>query len=199
MSRPEILHLRILLASTSPRRKELLEQMGLEVRVQKVPVDEEYPSDLTVWEVAEFLAEKKSKASLPFRQAGEIILTGDSVVICNDQILEKPKDRHEARTMLKLLSGRSHTVVTGVCLTNGATQRLFSDHCIVHFQPLNAREIDYYVTQYQPYDKAGSYGIQEWIGWCKVHRIEGSFATVMGLPTHRVYEELTNYFTPASI
>ena len=155
MSKPEILHHRILLASTSPRRKQLLEQMGLDVRVQKVPVDEEYPNHLTVWEVAEFLAEKKSTASLPYRQAGEIILTGDSVVICNDQILEKPADRHEARTMLKVLSGRSHTVVTGVCLTDGVTQRLFSDHCIVHFQPLNAHEIEYYITQYHPFDKAG--------------------------------------------
>lgn len=186
---------KILLASNSPRRLSLLEAMGLDVRVQKVEVSEDYPFHMGPEQVAPHLAERKAHAAQPFRNQGEIILGGDSVVIIDGNILEKPGNRAEAVDMLKQLSAKKHQVITGICLSSRDKHVVFSDVTEVSFEPFYEDEISFYVDNYRPYDKAGSYGIQEWIGHCKVSKIEGSYTNVMGLPTTKTYKILIEEFT----
>lgn len=180
----------LILVSKSPRRRQLLQEAGFTFSVQGLDVDESFPEDMPVEEVAEHLARRKAHAGRHLITEREILISADSVVICQGRIYNKPTDYDEAVHMLRQLSGNQHTVITGVCLLAAEQERSFSDRSEVFFEPLTDEEMDFYIRQYQPFDKAGAYGVQEWIGLCKIRRIEGSYANVMGLPVHRVYAEL---------
>lgn len=185
---------KIILASKSPRRHQLMREAGFQFSIQTKEVDESFPADMPVEEVAPYLAERKALACADFLQSDEeILLTSDCVVILEGEIFNKPADRAEAIAMLERLSGKRHTVVTGVCLMSKKQKRTFSRKADVWFHPLSREEIEYYVDTWQPYDKAGSYAIQEWIGLCKIARIDGTYATIMGLPMDAVYQELVNF------
>lgn len=204
---------KIILASNSPRRKELLAGLDLPFEVKVIQgIDESYPASLDAYQVAEYISRKKAEAYRPLldgtnassedsADAQLLILTADTVVIApteneqNDQegkgvILGKPRDAEDAHRMLRMLSGKTHHVVTGVCLTTSLAQRQFSVVTEVTFKPLSDEEIDYYIEHYKPFDKAGAYGIQEWIGYIGCTGLKGSYFNVMGLPVQRIYEEL---------
>ena len=181
----------IILASNSPRRKELLAGLGMpfEVRVLQ-DIDESYPDDLPVSEVALYIAGKKADAYRATLADDELVITADTVVIVGDEILGKPVDEADAERMLRLISGRTHQVTTGVCMLTRETERRFAVTTDVTFKPLSDDEIHYYITRYRPFDKAGAYGIQEWIGYIGVTGLHGSYYNVMGLPVQRIYETL---------
>lgn len=184
----------LILASRSPRRQMLLKGLDLDFQIIVKSTDENYSADMPPEEVPEYLSKVKAKAiDLSARDKNTILITADTVVILENTILEKPKNEEEAVKMLQLLSGKSHVVVTGVSLTSSKKQISFSSSSIVHFRKLDAQDIEYYVHQYQPFDKAGSYGIQEWIGYIAIESIEGSFYNVMGLPTQLLYEKLMEF------
>jgi len=182
---------KLILASNSPRRKELLAGLGLpfEVRVLQ-DIDESYPDSLPVSEVALYIAGKKANAYRAVVKADELIITADTVVIVGDEILGKPVDEADAVRMLRLLSGRTHQVTTGVCLLTATSEHRFAVTTDVTFKSLSDEEINYYVDTYKPFDKAGAYGIQEWIGYVGVTCLHGSYYNVMGLPVQRIYEAL---------
>lgn len=181
---------KLVLASKSPRRNELLKGLGVDFTVRTKDTDESFPSDMDPFEVAGFLSKKKADAFFPELAADEILLTADTVVILDGTILNKPSDKKEAFEMIASLSGKAHHVVTGITMGSGSNHITLQDSVKVHFKALTTDEINYYVEKFQPFDKAGAYGIQEWIGYIAVSSIEGSFYTVMGLPVHLVYEEL---------
>lgn len=185
---------RIVLASNSPRRKELLAGLGLpfEVRVLE-GIDESYPHNLPVSEVALYIAELKADAYRTTMASDELIITADTVVIVGDMILGKPQDEADACHMLRRLSGCTHQVMTGVCLLTEKKERRFAVTTDVTFKLLTDEEIQYYVSHYKPYDKAGAYGIQEWIGYIGVTGLQGSYYNVMGLPVQRIYQELIHF------
>lgn len=184
----------ILLASQSPRRRQLLEQAGFRFEVAPVDVEETFPGSLPKMEVAPYLAEKKAIAALEqFKHSSAIILTADSIVLLDDVIYGKPEDAADAKRILRRLSGRVHTVVTGVCLAQAHKRKVFSGISKVHFEELSDAEINFYVEQYKPFDKAGAYAIQEWIGLCKVNKIEGTYSNIMGLPMDLLYHELVDF------
>ena len=179
------------LASNSPRRKELLAGLGLDFEVRVIDgIDESYPASLPASQVAQFIAEKKAQAYRTSMAPDELIITADTVVIVGSDILGKPKDEADAVRMLREISGRTHQVTTGVCLTSATSQRSFSVTTDVTFKELTPDEIRHYVTHYRPFDKAGAYGIQEWIGYIGVTGLRGSYYNVMGLPVQRIYTEL---------
>lgn len=183
--------MKLILASNSPRRRQLLTDLGLPYEVRLQDVDESFPAHLHRAEVAEYLAAHKAAAYRAGLAPDEIVLTADTIVCLDEDVLNKPADSAEAIRMLTRLQGRTHDVFTGVCLLAGdGRQVVFSDQTRVHFRPLSASEIAHYVYQYQPLDKAGAYGAQDWIGMVAVTRLEGSYFNVMGLPVHRVWEEL---------
>lgn len=183
----------LILASKSPRRKALLEDAGFSFKTEPVDIDENYPENLAPAAVAEYLAEKKAKAyALPLKD--EILLTADTVVSTEDKILGKPENQEEAFSMLKSLSGTNHKVISGVCLKNDRHSVTFHDTTQVMFKPLDNDEIWYYIQHFKPYDKAGAYAIQEWIGMIGVEEIKGSYFNVIGLPVHKVYSTLMEYF-----
>ena len=186
---------KLILASNSPRRKELLAGLGVpfEVRVLQ-DIDEHYPENLPVNEVARYIAKEKADAYRRIVAADELIITADTVVIVGDEILGKPVDEADAVRMLKLLSGRTHQVMTGVCLLTAEKERCFDVTTDVTFKALTDEEIHYYVNRYRPFDKAGAYGIQEWIGYIGVTGLHGSYYNVMGLPVQRIYQELTIHY-----
>lgn len=185
--------IKIILASNSPRRKELLSGLGVDFEVKVLKgVDESYPESLSATDVAEYIAAKKAAAYTV--KDDELLITADTVVIVGRDILGKPADAADACGMLRELSGKTHQVVTGVCLTTSKEQRRFSVTTDVTFKQLSDAEINYYVDKYKPYDKAGAYGIQEWIGYIGVTALSGSYYNVMGFPVQRVYEELTTHF-----
>lgn len=185
--------MKIILSSNSPRRKELLAGLGVdfEVRVLK-DVDERYPDDIPLHEVPLYIAVEKASAYTVAQD--ELVVTADTVVIVDDEILGKPKDRAEAYKMLRKISGKTHQVVTGVCLTAINDRRSFTVTTDVEFKVLSDDEICYYIDKYRPFDKAGAYGIQEWIGYVGVRSLKGSYYNVMGLPVQRIYEEFTSHF-----
>lgn len=181
----------VILASNSPRRRELLADLGIEFKVRTIKgIDESYPDDLPVLEIAEYISHKKAHAYRQDMTPDELIITADTVVILGDEVLGKPKDSDDARRMLRELSGKTHKVVTGVTIVTANATRSFSAVSDVEFAPLSDEDINYYVNTYRPLDKAGAYGIQEWIGCMGVRNINGSFYNVMGLPLHRLYTEL---------
>lgn len=182
----------LVLASGSPRRRQLLEQAGYTFTVRSYETDEQFAPDMAPEKVASFLAAKKASY---FREGigDEIIITADTVVILDNQVLNKPVDSADAVRMLETLSGRTHTVMTGVCILSREKERLFDDTTLVTFRKLTRAEIEYYVKHYRPFDKAGAYGAQDWIGLTGVEKISGSYFNVMGLPVHRVYENLLEW------
>ncbi|GJM32247.1 MAG: Maf-like protein [Saprospiraceae bacterium] len=184
---------KIILASASPRRSQLLRQAGIAFEIKIPEVEESYPEELPVEEVAPFLAKKKAEAARSFIVDKEIILAADSVVILHGIIYEKPVDRADAIRIIGQLSGQVHQVITGVCLLSKEKMEVFSGISKVHFDRLSLEEIEYYVDTCQPFDKAGAYAIQEWIGLCKISRIEGTYANIMGLPVDLVYRKLQDW------
>ena len=180
----------IILASNSPRRRELLAGLDLEFEVKVLDgIDESYP-DMPRQLVAQYIAGKKADAYLATLNESDLVITADTVVIVDNDILGKPNDEQEAKAMLRRISGRTHKVVTGVCLLTPDARREFSVSTDVTFKPLTDEEIDYYVEHYHPLDKAGAYGIQEWIGYVGVTALNGSYFNVMGFPVQRIYSEL---------
>lgn len=181
----------LLLASNSPRRKELLTGLGLKFDVHVKDVEEDYPAELKRDEIATFLA--SHKADQYFEDLEDhILVTADTIVCLGDNVLNKPRNYQEAYDMLRSLSGTSHEVITGVCILTRDIKDVFHDTTKVYFKELSHEEIDYYITTYEPYDKAGAYGIQEWIGKIGIERIEGSYFNVVGLPVQKLYQQLIN-------
>ena len=182
---------KIILASNSPRRKELLAGLDLQFEVRVLQdIDESYPADLPTQEIAEFISKKKADAYIETMADDELVITADTVVILGNEVMGKPHDEADAKRMLGELSGRTHQVATGVTLSTRQRQVSFSVVTNVTFKQLSSDEIDYYVRTYHPMDKAGAYGIQEWIGYIGVTALEGSYFNVMGLPVQRIYEAL---------
>ncbi len=185
---------RLILASQSPRRRQLLADAGLEyVLAPRFECDEVFPDDMAADDVAGYLSRLKSEAYPEVLGERDILLTADTVVVVDNDILGKPASREEAVAMIEHLSGRRHKVITGVTLRSCSAVKTFSVCSDVVFRTLSAEEIAYYVEEYRPMDKAGAYGIQEWIGYVGIERIEGSFYNVMGLPVQRVYVELDKF------
>ena len=184
---------KIILSSNSPRRKELLAGLDIPFEVKVLSgIDESYPEGLGVEEIPQYIAMEKAAAYDIAED--EIVITADTVVVLGDTILGKPVDENDAKNMLRALSGNTHRVVTGVCITSADKQRKFSVVSEVTFKVLLESDIDYYVNRYRPFDKAGAYGIQEWIGYVGVTSLKGSYFNVMGLPVQRIYEELIHEF-----
>ncbi|MFN3588280.1 MAG: Maf family nucleotide pyrophosphatase [Spirosomataceae bacterium] len=179
----------LILASNSPRRKEILEKAGFEFSIQVKEIDECFPDTMPVEEVAPYLAKQKALAFGEL-SADSLVITADTVVIAEGQILNKPQDKADAERMLWLLSNRVHEVVTGVCIRTNEELISFSDKAYVTIKKLTKEEIDYYIETCKPFDKAGAYGIQDFFGMVCVQGIQGSFYTVMGLPAHALYEKL---------
>lgn len=185
---------KIILASKSPRRSQLLSQAGFRFEVKAKEVEEDFPADMPADEVAPFLAEKKALACADFLEGDDdILLSADSVVILGEKIYGKPVDYQDAMQILTELSGQVHKVITGVCLLSKNKKRVFADVSLVYFQPLTEAEIHYYIEHCKPYDKAGAYAVQEWIGLCKISKIEGTYTNIMGLPMEAVFRELEQF------
>lgn len=184
----------LVLASNSPRRQQLLSDLGYQFSISVRPTAELFPDTIPVEDVAGFLAQQKATE---FKDdCGEqLVLCADTIVVVDSTVLNKPKDKQEAKEMLQLLSGRAHRVITGIALLDGKEIKVISDTAIVYLKQLSEQEIEYYIDHFQPFDKAGAYGIQEWIGMIGIEKIEGSYYTIMGLPTHRVYQLLLPYHT----
>lgn len=182
---------KIILASGSPRRKELLSGLNINYTVKVLPnIDESYPITLKGEEIPMYICKKKAAAYLPTMADDELIITADTIVWLGHTVLGKPCNETDAQEMLRRLSGKTHQVITGVCLSTKQFQRSFSTATEVTFSSLTEEEINFYVTNYHPMDKAGAYGIQEWIGFVGVENISGSYFNVMGLPIQRLYKEL---------
>jgi nucleoside triphosphate pyrophosphatase len=189
-----LLKYNVILASSSPRRKILLEELGIRFTVKTKPVDESYPLDYPVEKIARYVSEIKAAA---FRskemEPNTLLITADTVVALGSTVLGKPASLDEAKLILQKLSGCRHQVITGVTLRTTTKRHSFSVYTEVYFKKLSVKEINYYVDNFKPLDKAGAYGIQEWIGHVAIEKIEGSYFNVMGLPTHRLYEELIKF------
>lgn len=181
---------KLVLASKSPRRNELLKGLGVAFTVRTKDTEESFPDDMDPFEVAGFLSKKKAAAFFDELAVDEILITADTVVILDGKILNKPVDKREAFEMIASLSGKVHHVVTGITIGSASNHVTMQDSVKVYFKTLTKQEIVYYIEKFQPFDKAGAYGIQDWIGYIAVNSIEGSFYTVMGLPVHLIYQEL---------
>lgn len=187
---------KIFLASKSPRRRELLQMLRIPFKVVTINgIDESFPDDISPLQVPEFISRKKAKVYLERMQPKELVITADTMVICGDRIMGKPKNPEDAVEMLLCLSGKTHQVATGVTISTADRTVSFSSVTDVTFAPLSEEEIRFYVDNYQPFDKAGAYGIQEWIGAVAVSGINGSYYNVMGLPVHRLFQELKQFWS----
>ena len=184
---------RIVLGSGSPRRKELIASLGVPFRIEIKSIDETVPSTIPIEQAALYLAQQKALPLIDSIVKDEVLLTSDTIVLHDNTILGKPRDAHEAKTMLETLSNDCNEVITGVYLTDGNHIEAFSVNTKVYFKALTSDEIAYYINKFQPFDKAGAYGIQEWIGKIGVQRIEGCFYNVMGLPIAKVWEKLLKF------
>jgi len=186
---------KIILASKSPRRSQLLREAGFSFENKTKEIDESYPDGLLPWEIAEYIAVKKAEGCADFldEKADAILLTSDTIVVLKGKIYGKPKDFADAVQILKELSGQTHQVITGVCLRSTKKHVTFHGVSKVTFDILSDEEIEYYLNACQPFDKAGAYGVQEWLGHCKITKIEGTYANIMGLPTDLVYAELVKF------
>jgi len=180
----------IILASASPRRRQLLEALDVDFVIKTKNTDESFRNNTTIREIPCQLAQRKARAFLSEIAENQLVIAADTIVSIDDEVLNKPQNEQEAQTMLQKLSGRCHEVITGVCLLSLHKEKIFYDVTKVFFKSLTEEEIAYYVKKYKPYDKAGSYGAQEWLGMIAIERIEGSYFNVMGLPVHKLYEEL---------
>jgi len=186
-----LINKKIILASKSPRRQELLRGLGIPFEIRTKEIDENFPNTVDASDVASFLAQKKAEA---FELSiDEILITSDTAVLLTNRILNKPQNTEEAIEMLKSLSGKTHKVCTGVCIKSIEKEVLFSDFTSVTYKPLSTDEIEYYIKHFKPFDKAGSYGIQEWIGFIGIEKIEGCYYNVMGLPLSKLYQELLDF------
>lgn len=185
---------RLILGSASPRRQELLKSLGFDFRNKPMKVDEtQWPEDLKAQEICIFLAEKKADAYDEALKDDELLITADTIVWCEGKVYNKPENFAEGKKMLSELSGKMHEVFTAVCLKSANKQTTFYDVSKVYFKKLKADEIEYYLTNFSPYDKAGGYGVQDWIGYIGIDKIEGSFYNVMGLPVKELFEELIKF------
>lgn len=185
---------RIILGSGSPRRKEILESLDIDFEVDtRNNFKEEYSPDMPHEQIPVMMSEGKSHGFHRPLEINEILITSDTMVLCRGEVLGKPKDRNDAIRMLRLISGHVHKVITAVTLRDASHETTFSDTSYVHFKELSESEIEFYVDKYKPFDKAGAYAIQEWIGCAGITKIDGSYYTIMGLPAHRVYEELQKF------
>jgi septum formation protein len=182
-----------ILASQSPRRQELLKSLGIEFQVRLKEVEENYPEDLQVQQIPEYLARLKSNPFMSELTDKDLLITADTIVLLNGEVIGKPSGREGAETMLRKLSGNEHQVISGVCLSSQKKQKVFSALTNVLFKQLSEKEIQYYISVFRPFDKAGAYGIQEWIGFIGITHIEGSFYNVMGLPVQKLYEEILHF------
>lgn len=184
----------IILSSASPRRKQLLEELGINFKVQTKNVIEDYPDGYPLEKVAQYISEVKAAAfPISVMKKNTLIISADTIVTIGNKIIGKPDDKQQATTILKKLSGKKHQVITGITLRSIDKRHSFSVKTDVFFKNLTDDEINYYVNKFEPMDKAGAYGIQEWIGHVAVEKIEGSYFNVMGLPTHRLYVELLKF------
>jgi len=184
---------KLILGSASPRRQELLKSLGFEFITKPINANEDFSSELKAQEIPIYLAEKKANAYPDPLKENEILITSDTIVWCKGKVLNKPADFAEGKIMLELLSGKMHEVFTAVCLKSKNKQVTFYDASKVFFKKLKNEEIEYYLNNYSPYDKAGGYGVQDWIGYIGIDKIEGSFYNVMGLPVKHLYEELVKF------
>lgn len=183
---------KIILGSQSPRRQMILTEAGLDFETKIIKIEEVFPDHLHAMDVAQYLAEKKAK-QVPYLKDNELLITADTTVVLKDTILGKPANTRDAKIMLSSLSGKMHAVVTGVCIKDKNKVVAFDDTTFVYFKTLTDNEINYYVENFEVLDKAGGYGIQDWIGMIGVNKIEGSYFNVMGLPTHKLYAELAAF------
>ncbi len=181
------------MASQSPRRHQMLKELGLDFKIQTKDIEEVYPDHLKGEQIPIYLAKLKAEAFELNLNEKELVITADTIVCVDDMVLGKPKDRDDAVNMLKTISGRSHQVISGVCLKSKEKEATFSTTTHVHFKELSLEEINYYIDNYKPFDKAGAYGIQEWIGFVGIDGIEGSYFNVVGLPIQRLYQELSTF------
>ena len=188
-----IANYKIILASKSPRRQQLLKDLGIDFDIVVSDAEEVFPNDLPKEEIPIFLANLKANALQDHLKSNTIIISADTIVWLNGEVINKPIDADDARNMLHKLSGNKHQVITGVCIKSLQKTISFSVESNVYFKHLDSEEINYYVDHYKPFDKAGAYGVQEWIGYVAIERIEGSYFNVMGLPMHRLYEELKKF------
>lgn len=182
-----------ILASKSPRRQELIHDLGIDFRVEIREVEENFPAELYREEIPVFLAELKAKPFLGTLVENDLLITADTIVWLDGEVFGKPADREDAFRILKKLSGKEHQVISGVCLTGKEKQKSFFSMSNVSFRELSDKEIYFYIDEFKPYDKAGAYGIQEWIGYIGITHIEGSFYNVMGLPVQQLYTEILNF------
>ena len=180
----------IILGSASPRRKQLLTELGIEFSIKTTQKEEKYPENLDGAEIAEFLAKQKAEVISKELTGNYLLITADTIVIQNNEILHKPKDKDEAQIILQNLSGKSHKVISGVCIKSAKKEVVFSSETEVTFNKLSEDEILYYIENFKPFDKAGSYGIQQWIGYIGIEKIKGSYNNVVGLPTAELYQKL---------
>ena len=180
----------ITLGSASPRRKQLLAELGIEFNIKTTQKEEKYPENLDGAEIAEFLAKQKAEVISKELTGNYLLITADTIVIQNNEILHKPKDKDEAQRILQNLSGKSHKVISGVCIKSAKKEVVFSSETEVTFNKLSEDEILYYIDNFKPFDKAGSYGIQQWIGYIGIEKIKGSYNNVVGLPTAELYQKL---------
>jgi len=191
MLREKLKNYTVILASGSPRRQQFFKELDLDFIIQIKEVEEIYPKELKGTEITDFLANLKSK---PFKNLSknDLLVTSDTIVWLNDKALGKPKNEEEAFAMLKELSGKKHEVITSISIKSSEFQKIINDITVVYFKQITDEEINYYVKNYKPFDKAGAYGIQEWLGFIAIHKMEGSYFNVAGLPIHKLYNELMN-------
>ncbi len=183
----------IILGSQSPRRSELLAGLDIDFEVYSKDTDESFPTNLATEKIPEYIAQKKFDAFVPDLQENDFLITADTIVIKDNSILQKPSNAQNAKELLGILSGSTHMVVTGVCIGTARRKEVFSVLSLVSFSELTPNDIDYYVEKYKPFDKAGAYGVQEWIGYIGIHHINGSYFNVMGLPVQALYERMMDF------
>jgi len=191
MLREKLKNYNVILASGSPRRQQFFKELDLDFIIQIKEIEEKFPKHLKGAEITDFLANLKSQAFTNLTEK-DLLITSDTIVWLENKALGKPKNKQEAYTMLKQLSGKKHEVITSISIRNNNFQKIINDTTVVYFKEISDKEITYYINNYNPYDKAGAYGIQEWIGFIAIDKMEGSYFNVVGLPVHKLFKELMN-------
>ena len=191
MLREKLKNYNVILASGSPRRQQFFKELDLEFKIQIKEIEEKFPKHLKGAEITDFLANLKSQAFTNLTEK-DLLITSDTIVWLENKAIGNPKNKQEAYTMLKELSGKKHEVITSISIRNNNFQKIINDTTVVYFKEISDKEITYYINNYNPYDKAGAYGIQEWIGFIAIDKMEGSYFNVVGLPVHKLYKELMN-------